>query len=87
MKKKHQLFSLVTLLLVTVTAISCRDNRKTNEAPNTDYPSDYETERQDEYMGTPTDDPMYAPDTLNGSMEGNADMREHTKDTIYHRTN
>jgi len=85
MKKKHQLFSLVTLLLVTVTAISCRDNRNTNEAPNT-YPSDYETERQDEYMGTPTDDPMYAPDTLNGSME-RTDMRESTQDTIYHRTN
>ena len=85
MKKKHQLFSLVTLLLVTVTAISCRDNRNTNEAPNT-YPSDYETERQDEYMGTPTDDPMYAPDTLNGSME-RTDMLESTQDTIYHRTN
>lgn len=87
MKKKHQLFSLVTLLLVTVSAISCKDNHNTNEAPNTDYPTDYETERQDEYMGTPTDNPMYAPDTLNGSMERNADMRESTLDTINHRRN
>lgn len=84
MKKKHFLSGIVTLFLVTISAVSCKDNRNTNEEPTTTY----EVETHEDYMGTPANDPMYATDTVNG----NSDMQTINdattdRDTVNNRIN